>query len=97
MNRIVAALVAGVMVVAGAGSASAQDSRDIMGFGPNFFGGNNVFAPNLFARHAPDKTANDDPDRNSGVSDHGIAVADHRVNRDPIVGYHCLLRCVSRG
>jgi hypothetical protein len=63
----------------------------------NIVGGNIVLALNLFGRHASGKTAKDDPDRNSGVPYHGIAMTNHRVNRDPIVGYHCLLRCVSRG
>jgi len=65
--------------------------------GANIVGGNIVFALNLFARHAPGKTAKNDPDQNSGIPYHGIAMTNHRVNRDPIVGYHCLLRCVSRG
>ncbi|MBB5049708.1 lipoprotein-anchoring transpeptidase ErfK/SrfK [Rhodopseudomonas rhenobacensis] len=40
MIRVAAALVAMVVLVGGAGSASAQeDSRGFMGFGPNFFGG----------------------------------------------------------
>jgi hypothetical protein len=65
--------------------------------GPNIFGGNAIFALNLFWRHATSKAANDNSDRNSSAPYYGLAMTDHRVNRDPIIGYHCFLLCVLRG
>ena len=56
--------------------------------GSNIFRVNPVFVLNLFERHSTGKAANHDPDRNAGAPYHGLAMANHRVNRDPIVVCH---------
>ena len=56
--------------------------------GSNIFRVNPVFVLNLFERHSTGKAANYDPDRNAGAPYHGLAMANHRVNRDPIVVCH---------
>jgi len=59
--------------------------------GADIFSGKVIFTPEILRGHAAREAADDERDRDSRAANHGLAVAEGRINNDTIVFVHKII------